>query len=150
MLSVPYQSSLITRSARSGWRGHKNEKVRYQDRQNYLLESDTGIITHPNHVETRFSFRTRILDYIWTGLPMITTEGDYLSDMIKFEGMGIITKDGDESDIARAILKLAQDKDFYRNCRENTEKKRGDFTWEKVNVFRGYVSDIELCCCVKK
>jgi hypothetical protein len=52
--------------------------------------------------------------------------------MIKFEEMGIITKDGDESDIAKAILKLAQDKDFYNNCRKNTEKKRGDFTWEKA------------------
>ncbi|MFC2159565.1 glycosyltransferase [Actinomycetota bacterium] len=108
------------------------EWVDYENRQNYLLESDIGIITHPNHIETRFSFRTRILDYIWTGLPIITTEGDYLSDMIKFEEMGIITKDGDESDVARAILKMAQDKDFYNNCKKNIEKKRGDFTWEKV------------------
>ncbi|MCK5566803.1 MAG: glycosyltransferase, partial [Actinomycetia bacterium] len=106
--------------------------VDYENRQNYLLESDAGIITHPNHIETRFSFRTRILDYIWAGLPIITTEGDHLSDMVKIERMGIITKDGDESDIARAILKMAQDRDFYESCRKNTEKARENFTWKKV------------------
>ncbi|MBM3710343.1 MAG: glycosyltransferase, partial [Actinobacteria bacterium] len=35
--------------------------VDYDKRQNYLLESDVGIITHPEHIETRFAFRTRIL-----------------------------------------------------------------------------------------
>ncbi|MCJ7473408.1 MAG: glycosyltransferase, partial [Actinobacteria bacterium] len=63
--------------------------VEYEDRQNYLLESDIGIITHPMHIETRFSFRTRILDYIWTGLPIISTRGDSLSDMIEKNGLGI-------------------------------------------------------------
>ena len=39
--------------------------VAYDDRQNYLLEADVGVSTHLDHVETEFSFRTRILDYLW-------------------------------------------------------------------------------------
>ena len=38
--------------------------VDYDARQDYFLESDIGIITHPEHIETRFAFRTRILDYL--------------------------------------------------------------------------------------
>jgi hypothetical protein len=38
--------------------------VEYDDRQNYLLESDIGVSTHLDHVETEFSFRTRLLDYL--------------------------------------------------------------------------------------
>ncbi|HEX2118535.1 MAG TPA: glycosyltransferase, partial [Acidimicrobiales bacterium] len=45
--------------------------VAYEDRQNYLLEADIGVSTHLHHVETAFSFRTRILDYLWAGLPIV-------------------------------------------------------------------------------
>ena len=47
--------------------------VAYDDRQNYLLDADIGVSTHFHHVETEFSFRTRILDYLWAGLPFVTT-----------------------------------------------------------------------------
>ena len=52
--------------------------VDYDDRQNYLLEADIGVSTHFDHVETEFSFRTRILDYFWASLPVVTTGGDAL------------------------------------------------------------------------
>ncbi|MFT9056053.1 MAG: glycosyltransferase, partial [Ethanoligenens sp.] len=35
--------------------------VEYHDRQNYLLEADVGVSCHFDTMETRFSFRTRIL-----------------------------------------------------------------------------------------
>lgn len=106
--------------------------VDYNDRQNYFLEADAGIITHPNHIETRFSFRTRILDYLWTGLPIISTEGDYLSTLIDRDGLGIITRDGNVQDLVDAIIKLSQDKKFYNQCVKNIRNIAKEFTWEKV------------------
>src|SRR4030042_6271411 len=81
--------------------------VEYDDRQNYLLESDVGIITHPEHIETRFSFRTRILDYLWTSLPIISTKGDSLSDIIEKERLGITVDANDPESLAEAIISLA-------------------------------------------
>ncbi|MBM3702927.1 MAG: glycosyltransferase [Actinobacteria bacterium] len=106
--------------------------VDYNDRQNYLLDADAGIITHPNHIETRFSFRTRILDYLWTGLPIISTEGDYLSTLIEKNGLGIITRDGNVQDLVDAIIKLSQDKKFYDQCVKNIRNIVKEFTWEKI------------------
>ena len=106
--------------------------VEYESRQNYLLESDVGIITHPEHIETRFSFRTRILDYLWTGLPIISTKGDYLSELIEKNGLGITTRDGNTSDVAKAIIKLADDKEFYTRCVSNIESIAKEYTWEKI------------------
>jgi hypothetical protein len=34
------------------------------------------VSTHYEHVETTFAFRTRILDYLWAGLPVVATGGD--------------------------------------------------------------------------
>jgi len=106
--------------------------VDYNDRHNYLVESDAGIITHPEHIETRFSFRTRILDYLWAGLPVISTRGDYLSDLVERRGLGITTGDGDIQGIVNAIIKLADDKKFYNKCVENIKEIAKDYTWEKV------------------
>jgi len=106
--------------------------IKYNERQNYLLESDVGIITHPAHIETRFSFRTRILDYLWVGLPIISTEGDCLSELVEKKGLGIITRDGSVDDIFNAIIKLADNKRFYRSCVNNIADISKDFTWERV------------------
>lgn len=106
--------------------------VDYDQRQNYLLEADAGVITHPEHIETRFSFRTRILDYLWAGLPIISTEGDHLSDLVKIKRLGLVTKEGSAEELAEAILKLAGDSKFHRECVENTRSAAGDFTWDKV------------------
>ena len=37
----------------------------YDERADYLLDADVGVSTHFPHIETEFSFRTRILDYLW-------------------------------------------------------------------------------------
>jgi len=106
--------------------------VDYNDRQNYLVESDAGIITHPEHIETRFSFRTRILDYLWAGLPVISTRGDYLSDLVERRGLGITVGDGDVKGIVNAIIRLADDKDFYNQCLKNIDEIAKKYTWEKI------------------
>jgi len=106
--------------------------VDYNERQNYLLEADAGIITHPDHVETRFSFRTRVMDYLWASLPVISTEGDYLSTVIDRKGLGIITRDRNVGDLVDAIIKLKEDRAFYQQCVKNIKNIAQDYTWEKV------------------
>ncbi len=106
--------------------------VDYDHRHNYLLEADAGIITHPNHIETRFSFRTRILDYMWAGLPIISTEGDYLSDLVRTEGLGLMVPEASPEDLADAILELAGKGELYVSCVDNIERIFKDFTWENV------------------
>jgi glycosyltransferase involved in cell wall biosynthesis len=106
--------------------------VEYDERQNFFLESDAGIITHPEHIETRFAFRTRILDYIWAGLPVISTEGDVLSEMIDKEELGLTVKAADVDGLADAIVRLAEKKSEYNKYKKNIRNISGDFEWEKV------------------
>ena len=62
--------------------------VPYELRQNYLLEADIGVSSHFDDIETRFSFRTRLLDHFWARLPTVCTEGDELGDLVAREGLG--------------------------------------------------------------
>lgn len=104
--------------------------VEYRDRQNYLLEADAGVSTHFVHLETTFSFRTRILDYLWAGLPMVVTEGDSFAELVATEGLGVVVPERDSQALADAIERVLFDEDFARQARENIARVRERFTWE--------------------
>lgn len=80
-----------------------NDWVDYNERQNYLLESDIGLNVHLNHIETRFAFRTRLLDYIWCDLPILTTEGDIISEYVVQHKIGKTIKGQDPLELANSI-----------------------------------------------
>ena len=104
--------------------------VPYNERQNYFLEADIGISTHFDSLETHFSFRTRILDYLWTELPIITTTGDYLGEFVEQHHLGLIVPPADVPQITHAILRLADDQAFAEQCRENIRRIRQQFFWK--------------------
>ncbi|RJQ33017.1 MAG: glycosyltransferase [Actinobacteria bacterium] len=106
--------------------------VEYADRANFLLDADIGISTHFNHIETRFSFRTRILDYIWANLPVISTQGDAISDLIEQKTLGITVKEDDPSSIAEAIITLLEDQKLYQKCKDNLIEVACEYSWEKA------------------
>lgn len=82
------------------------EWVDYDDRVNYLLDADLGVSTHFEHVETAFSFRTRILDYLWAGLPIVSTDGDTFAGLIKAHDLGAVVPPEDVDALAAAIERV--------------------------------------------
>ncbi len=116
--------------------------VDYADRENFLLEADAGVSTHHAHIETTFSFRTRILDYLWAGLPMVVTEGDSFAELIAREGLGIVVKPGNIDELVRALDRVLFDEAFIAETRVNLERVRDEFTWENtLDPLVEFVSD---------
>lgn len=106
--------------------------VEYSDRQNYLTEADAGVSTHFAHVETTFSFRTRILDYLWAGLPMVVTEGDHFAEVIAREGLGIAVRERDPEALADGLERVLFDEEFAAECRQNVKRVSRDYVWERA------------------
>jgi glycosyltransferase involved in cell wall biosynthesis len=105
--------------------------VDYDDRANYLLDADVGVSTHFLHIETELSFRTRILDYLWAGLPVLATEGDSLSRLVTEHDLGEVVTAEDAADVARALLRIA-DPDRRAACRANVAALAPTLTWEQA------------------
>jgi glycosyltransferase involved in cell wall biosynthesis len=105
-----FQESAWAEADRLGLLGrlvHVNRDwVPYAKRGAWLLESDLGISAHYDHVEARFSFRTRVLDYLWAGLPVVCTSGDALADVVEREGLGRTVPPGDPGEFADACAAL--------------------------------------------
>jgi glycosyltransferase involved in cell wall biosynthesis len=86
--------------------------VAFDDRANYFLDTDVGISTHLDHVETAFSFRTRILDYLWAGLPVVATQGDALAELIEEHGAGITVPPSDVDTLVDALRRIVTDREL--------------------------------------
>lgn len=108
------------------------EWVPYNDRQNYLMDADVGVSTHFEHIETTFSFRTRILDYLWAHLPIVTTRGDGFGDLVSAEGLGIAVRENDPDALAAALQTMLYDPEAIRSAKENVGRVRQEFTWDKA------------------
>jgi len=85
-----------------------NDWVPYASRADYLLEADVGISLHGDHIETRFSVRTRLMDYLWAGLPMVVTGGDSLSDLIGAHGLGRVVAPARVDEVAQSLGDLLE------------------------------------------
>jgi hypothetical protein len=106
--------------------------VDFDDRQNYLLDADLGVSTHFQHVETTFSFRTRILDYLWAGLPIVTTEGDSFGDLVAAENLGASVPERDQAALLDALETYLYDRDKISEARSNVARVREEFRWSRT------------------
>lgn len=106
--------------------------VDYAERQNYLTEGDAGVSTHFAHIETTFSFRTRILDYLWAELPMVVTEGDHFAELIEREALGVVVPAEDVNALADALEKVLYDEQFIAEVTANIRRVRERYYWENA------------------
>ncbi|MGH3977964.1 MAG: glycosyltransferase, partial [Pseudonocardiaceae bacterium] len=104
--------------------------VPYEQRADWLLDADCGVTTHHEHVETTFAFRTRVLDYLWAGLPIVTTDGDSFAELVRTEQLGIVVPAGDPGALADALARVLYDTGFTAGCRERMVAVAQRYTWE--------------------
>jgi GT2 family glycosyltransferase/glycosyltransferase involved in cell wall biosynthesis len=106
--------------------------VPYAERQNWLLDADCGVTTQFEHIETTFAFRTRVLDYLWAGLPIVTSDGDSFADLVRAEGLGVVVPPEDPDALADGLARVLYDEEFAHAARERIAEIRERFTWETV------------------
>ncbi|MDY7079020.1 MAG: glycosyltransferase [Chloroflexota bacterium] len=109
-----------------------NDWVPYEERQNYLLEADLGVSLHLDNVETRFAFRTRLLDYVWAGLPFLSTGGDVLSETLAVQGLARLVAPGDVDGVAQTILSLLANPTLRADCAPRFRQVVAGYRWEVV------------------
>ncbi|MBI3968786.1 MAG: glycosyltransferase [Chloroflexi bacterium] len=106
--------------------------VDYEGRVRYLLEADVGVSAAPAHLETHFAFRTRLLDYIWTGLPMVVTAGDPLADLVRERELGRVVPAGDDAAFAAALAELLPRARPRSDWEPHFAPVREQLTWERA------------------
>ena len=111
-----------------------NDWVPFFERENYLLESDIGISLHLKTIEAEFANRTRILDYIWANLPIITTRGDPLSRIVHEKKLGVTVIPDNPEELKEAIYSLLDDNEKTQKVKENLETIAPEYYWDKTTL----------------
>jgi glycosyltransferase involved in cell wall biosynthesis len=106
--------------------------VPYDERAGWLAESDLGISAHHDHLEARFSFRTRVLDYLWADLPVVLTRGDSMADLAEREGLGATVAAEDDEGFARACARLLDDDELRAATSARVRAVAQGFRWEEA------------------
>lgn len=106
--------------------------VPYAERADYLLDADLGVSTHYLHIETAFSFRTRILDYLWASLPIVATEGDTFGDLIPAHGLGRTVPPEDVDALVEALAEMLFDDDARAAAVANIQQFAQDYRWSRT------------------
>ena len=109
-----------------------NDWVPYEERSNFLLEADFGVCLHKEHLETKFSFRTRVLDCIWSGLPIIISKGDSMSELVEEKELGVVVPPGDELALKKALLTILDEKKVQDKFKSNLSEIAPQFSWGRV------------------
>jgi len=106
--------------------------IPYEDRENYLLEADLGISTHFDHLETHYSFRTRLLDYLWCELPIIATGGDVFGDLIEKHQIGSTVQARQSTALAQKIEFFIDQPELIKKMKLNIQQLKPQYYWENL------------------
>jgi len=103
--------------------------VPYSERADYLLDADVGVSTHFQHIETAYSFRTRILDYLWASLPVVATGGDTFGDLIRDHGLGRVVPERDVDALVEALEAMLYDDEAAAEARAGVARFAPRLAW---------------------
>ena len=104
--------------------------VPHVDWPNYLLEADVGVCLHFDSLESQLAFRSRILDYVWAGLPALVSRGGATGDLVSSYGLGMVVDCESPVEVAAALLHLLDEPHGTRH--EQFATARAALCWEQA------------------
>ena len=123
---------------------HITDWVKFEDRAEWYLGSDAVVLINNIGMENTLAWRTRLVDYVWADLPIVTNGGDPMSDILEANKAVYILPDLDAKTIEKEIIKISKDKETLKQVSTNLSKVRRLFYWDKVTenlsklIFKGY------------
>jgi glycosyltransferase involved in cell wall biosynthesis len=104
--------------------------VPYAERGSWLTQADCAISAHAEHLETRFAYRTRLLDCFWAGVPVVCTSGDELADYVARERLGAVAPPQDVHALATALEQVLENgRDTYSQRLATAAEQQ---SWERM------------------
>ena len=120
----------------------------YADRGALYTAADVGVCTYGDHLETRLSMRTRVIDMVWGGLPLVVSTGDEMSRVVEAHALGGTVAPGDPLALATAVTALLDDPGARRLASAHARAlAQGELSWDRqVAPLARYCADVAAGC----
>jgi glycosyltransferase involved in cell wall biosynthesis len=96
--------------------------VPFKKRANYYLSADVAINIPSPTIEDELSVRTRIVDYLWAQLPIITPARDEYSQIVVNNGAGFTYEAGNPLSLATTIETIMAKPEKLKQARNEIKK----------------------------
>jgi len=101
--------------------------VPYAERGAFFDRFALALLTFPQSIETDLSMRTRVYDYLWGGLPIVTSSAPGTDELLVRYDAGVVVRDGSPRAFADALL--AADREHLR---AGARRFVDDHQWPRV------------------
>jgi glycosyltransferase involved in cell wall biosynthesis len=99
----------------------------YGARAEFFERFALALLTFPRSIETDLSMRTRVYDYLWCGLPIVTSSAPGTDELLARYGAGVVT-----DDFAGAIVSLLTDRERYEAMVRGSQEFVRDHQWDRT------------------
>jgi glycosyltransferase involved in cell wall biosynthesis len=104
----------------------------YERRAEFFDRFRLSLTTFRQSIETDLSMRTRVYDYLWGGLPIITSQAPGLdAELVRFEAGEVVDSDSPEF-YASSIVKSLTDADKYARLVDGTRRFVMQHQWSRT------------------
>jgi glycosyltransferase involved in cell wall biosynthesis len=89
--------------------------VAYEQRAAFYGRFGAALLTFPQSIETDLSMRTRVYDYLWGGLPIVTSSAPGTDELLTRYGAGSIVHSSSAEDFAAALVQVLNNRTAMRD-----------------------------------
>ena len=104
--------------------------VGYGARGEYYDTFAAGLLTFPGSLETDLSMRTRVLDWIWAGLPVVSSSAEGTDRLLRRYEAGTVVESNDPGELAGALVEFLTDPLRRAAVHESSRAFVEDYQWE--------------------
>lgn len=105
--------------------------VPYAERHRLLRRASLVAVLHRPGEESALSFRTRALDGVWAGVPLLLSEGGEVARLARLHGWGAVVPPADPRAVA-ATLEVVLGEREQRRFRERIATTRAAWRWSEL------------------
>jgi glycosyltransferase involved in cell wall biosynthesis len=102
--------------------------VAYEERAAFYSRFGAALLTFPQSIETDLSMRTRVYDYLWGELPIVTSSAPGTDELLTEYEAGVVVRSTAASDFAESLVHALRD----TRMREGARRFVDDHQWHRT------------------
>ena len=106
--------------------------VPYDQRAAFFDRYRVALLTFPQSIETDLAMRTRIYDYLWGGLPVVTSSAPGTNEILERYGAGVVVVSNDAAEFATAIVEILRGRSRHESLTAGAARFVRDHQWPLV------------------
>jgi glycosyltransferase involved in cell wall biosynthesis len=104
----------------------------YEQRAEFFERFALALLTFPRSIETDLSMRTRVYDYLWCGLPIVTSSAPGTDELLLRYGAGSVVANDTPRAFADEIVAILRDRDRYESMARAGRRFVDEHQWDRT------------------